>query len=387
MSRVVDTVEATDQYTVRITTKRPYASTLQVLGGYWHAIVPQEAVEAFGGNLSKQALGSGPFMLERFAQESGATLRRNPNYYKSGQPYLDGFELSVITDPTNLLAQFRTKQLDVNTAPLDAPRWESLQRELDGVQFSKSPGILDPWVGLNLRRSPWTDARARRAFDLAIDRKDMIKRLAFGDGKLNGPIPWGNERWALPQDELEAAYQVDRAEAKALFEAAGVSGLNLTHRVTTALPFGKEVGEILKEQLRDMDIEVTVDVREQNDWIRTVIIDGDFDTCGFAWFPVLDPTVSLRFIDKDDLFSGRMFGFEDANIAALYDRMQSTFEPEARREAMFDLQRAVLQFHGPVLHLFDSYQYNLWWPWVHNWKPENIELNLYSSEHWMSERT
>jgi peptide/nickel transport system substrate-binding protein len=383
MSRIVDRIEALDPYTVRITNKRPYASTMQVLGGYWYAIVAQEAVEAWGG-LSTRALGSGPFTLESFEQESGASLRRNPNYFRTGRPYLERMELPVVSDPTNLLTQFRTRALDVNTAPLDGPRWEALKRELDGVQSARTPGILDPWIGVNLRRAPFNDIRARQALDLLIDRRDMIEKLAFGDGKLNGPIPWGNERWALPQDELEAIYRTDVDEARMLLDAAGVEKRTIMHRVTPALPLGEEIGTMLKEQLRPAGFDVTIDVREQNDWIQTVILEHDFDTCGFAWFPVLDPTVSLRFVDRNDLFSGFMFGFDDPHIGSLYDAVQLQFDFGARREAMWALQRAVLDYHGPVLHTFDSYQYALWWPWVRNWDASNMELNFYSAEHWVS---
>jgi peptide/nickel transport system substrate-binding protein len=383
MARIADRVEALDTHTVRITTKRPYASTMQVLGGFWYAIVAREAVEAWG-DLAKRALGSGPFMLDSFEQETGATLRRNPNYYQPGLPYLDRMELPVVTDTTNLLTQFRTRALDVNTAPLDGPRWNALRKELSGVQSSKTPGILDPWIGINLRRPPFNDIRVRQALDLLIDRRDMISKLAFGDGNLNGPIPWGNERWALPQTELETAYRTDREEAIRLLKAAGIGERKLMHRVTPALPLGEEIGTMLKEQLRPAGLDVQIDVREQNDWIQTVILEHDFDTCGFAWFPVLDPTVSLRFVDRDDLFSGFMFGFDDSHVAELYDKVQLTFEFDQRREAMWELQRAVLAYHGPVLHTFDSYQYGLWWPWVRNWNPANTELNFYSAEHWVS---
>ena len=386
MTRVVDDVSATGPSTVRVRNKRPYAPTMQVLGGYWYGIVPQEAVEAFG-DLTKQSLGSGPFMLESFEQESGAKVKRNPHYYREGLPYLDGIDFAVITDQTNLLSQFRAKALDVNTAPLDIVRWESLRNDLDGVQSEKSPGVLDPWIGINLRRKPFDDLRVRRALDLAIDRQDIIGKLAFGDGKLNGPIPWGNQIWALPQEELAERYKPDVAEAKRLLEAASVGELNLMHRVTPALPYGQQIGEILKEQLRPLAIDLTIDVREQNDWIQTVILEQDFDTCGFAWFPVLDPTVSLRFVDKDDIFSGLMFGFDDPTITSLYVKAQAEFDVETRKLALWDLQRAVLDFHGPVLHTFDSYVYALWWPWVRNWDTSNLELSFYSAEEWIAPRS
>jgi hypothetical protein len=121
---------------------------------------------------------------------------------------------------------------------------------LGGLRFAETPGILDPWVGVNLRRQPWSDIRVRRALDLVIDRKQMIRNLAFGAGKLNGPIPWGNERWALPQAELEERYKVDKAEARRLFEAAGVTAGHYPPRDDG--PAARQgIGEFLKEQLAE----------------------------------------------------------------------------------------------------------------------------------------
>jgi peptide/nickel transport system substrate-binding protein len=274
----------------------------------------------------------------------------------------------------------------VNTAPLDAPRFEALQDELDGVMYSKSSGILDPWIGMNAGRPPFNDPRVRQAVDLAINRQAMIRQIAFGDGKLNGPIPWGNEFWALSQEELAATYVHDVGEARRLLNAAGISNASIGHVITTALPLGREVGQTFKEQMKEIGIEVNIEVLEQNAFIERVFQKQQFDTCGFDWFPVLDPTVSLRFVDKDDLFA-RVFSFNEPGIAPLYEATQSTFELDARKAAMDELQRAVLKAHGPVLHLFDPYQYNLWWPWVHEWRPENTELNGYNNDIWLSDRT
>jgi hypothetical protein len=96
--------------------------------------------------------------------------------------------------------------------------------------------------------------------------------------------------------------------------------------------------------------------------------------------------VSLRFIDRDDIFSRLMFGFDDEHITQLYLRAQAEFDVEARKLALWDLQRAVLDFHGPVLHTFDSYIYALWWPWVRNYDPDNLELAFYSAEEWFAPR-
>ena len=72
------------------------------------------------------------------------------------------------------------------------------------------------------------DVRVREALDISIDRDAMIDKLAFGEGKVCGPVSWGLEFWSLPQDELRERYKRDVAKARQLLEAAGATDLTLS---------------------------------------------------------------------------------------------------------------------------------------------------------------
>jgi hypothetical protein len=59
-------------------------------------------------------------------------FKRNPNYYRDGQPYVDGVEWLVINDDSTGLAMYRTGQLDCGPGI----NWAVRQQDLEA--FKKS---------------------------------------------------------------------------------------------------------------------------------------------------------------------------------------------------------------------------------------------------------
>src|SRR5436190_2069223 len=108
----VDRIEVVDRYTVKFVFKEPYVWFLSVLAypqSMW--IVAPEVVQQFG-DLKKpeNAIGTGPFILERYEPSVKSVFKRNPDYYRDGQPYVDGVEWLVIPDESTGLAMYRTGQ-------------------------------------------------------------------------------------------------------------------------------------------------------------------------------------------------------------------------------------------------------------------------------------
>jgi peptide/nickel transport system substrate-binding protein len=52
------------------------------------------------------------------------TLKKNPNYWQSGKPYLDGIEIKIFSDPQSMVSQLEGGGIDVAIGPLirDAKR-------------------------------------------------------------------------------------------------------------------------------------------------------------------------------------------------------------------------------------------------------------------------
>src|SRR5262249_39782889 len=76
----VDTIEAPDPQTVKITMKTPFAPFLNALAQPQPgSIVPREEVEKQGGTLNQQAVSTGPFSLKKVGPTTKGTYERNAN--------------------------------------------------------------------------------------------------------------------------------------------------------------------------------------------------------------------------------------------------------------------------------------------------------------------
>ena len=57
-----------------------------------------------------QPVGTGPFTFVEWVQGDHITLKKNPNYWQSGKPYLDGIEIKIFTDPQSMVVAARGRR-------------------------------------------------------------------------------------------------------------------------------------------------------------------------------------------------------------------------------------------------------------------------------------
>src|SRR5712691_10099083 len=134
MLEPVERIEVVDRYTVKFVLKEPFVwlpTRLADSSGMW--IIAPEVVEKFG-DLKKpeSAIGTGPFLLERYEPNVKTVFKRNPDYFLPGQPYIDGVEWLVLTDPSAGLAMYRTGQLDCGPEGF----WAVRQHDLEALKQS-----------------------------------------------------------------------------------------------------------------------------------------------------------------------------------------------------------------------------------------------------------
>src|SRR5207247_1334463 len=149
-------------------------------------------------------IGCGPFVLSRYEPGVKALFVRNPNYYRSGLPYLDRVDWLFIRERATQLSLFRAGQVDL-------PSHDSRIPAAEAAAFSQhSPGYpVAHWDSLVVRslalrsdRPPLGDARVRRALSLAIDRKQWVSEYPDGQGVEDpGPVPAAMREWKLAARE------------------------------------------------------------------------------------------------------------------------------------------------------------------------------------------
>jgi peptide/nickel transport system substrate-binding protein len=375
-----DKYEAPDARTFTLRTTQPYGYMLMTLGSPLTAIIPREAIDEFG-DLESNVLGSGPFMLDRFGRDEGIDIVRNPTYYRPEIPYIDGISTKVMPDDSSIQAAFRSGNLDVynasNKLKADAVR------DVGGVTIqsylSRSYAVLD----LNAaRQEAFKDPRVREAIDLATDRKEMIDKLHFGGAELAGPVGplWDS---SLPADEIEAAYTRDVQKAKQLLAEADMEDLSFKLSFAT-IGNSADLASIIQQNLAEIGVRVELQPGELGAWLAN-LLSGNFEATSYSHLPYLSDDIQLQShhtygFGRTD---GGYRGVEDDEVDGLLDQIHEAIDEEDRIELARDVQRKILDRHGPVLVLYEPYGYWCARDYVKGYTPTAYGFGLYKYDYWI----
>jgi peptide/nickel transport system substrate-binding protein len=374
-----DRYEATDARTFTEITKKPYGYFLMDLGSPLTAIMAVEAVDQFG-DLKNNVAGSGPYTLKSYSANEALEMLRNPTYYHD-YPYVDGFNLKVYTDDSSAQAAFRAGQLDAYNATTK-PKADNVSN-VKGVSIQKFLDRTYTVFMMNAVKEPrFKDERVREAVDLALDRKQMIDKLCFGDGELAGPVPplW---QAALPAEEIEAAYKRDVTKAKQLLSAAGYSDL------TFDLSFGSyadnpDRAAIIKSNLADAGITVNLQSADVGTWLSS-LTSNDFVSTTFSHLRYLSDYIQINWPHSHGWAQTDIgyTGVDDPEVDAMIEKIDGTINDQERIKLEQDVQRLVLKRHGPTLTLYEPYGYWAAYDYIKGYTPTSYGFGLYKYDYWI----
>ena len=129
----IESITATDKWTVTIRTLPGKTGEVWEAAVGWSRIVPRDAVEFYGDlNDWENTIGTGPFILTDYIDQSSVTFERNANYWmkdplrpQNQLPYVDGVKWLIIPDLSTRLAALRTAKVDMLEGTLGAGiSWE-----------------------------------------------------------------------------------------------------------------------------------------------------------------------------------------------------------------------------------------------------------------------
>jgi peptide/nickel transport system substrate-binding protein len=279
----VKRVTTPDRHTVQFELSAPFSPFIANLAATTMYIYAKEAGKAAADGSRDYTsvdtvVGTGPFTLEEYREKQRLVFKRNPNYFETGKPYLDGVEVYVLGDASSQLAAMRSGRIDLmaSTSGAALPHFLAGEaRSIAGasVMTNKVFQTSENIVG-RLDMKPWNDVRVRRAVSMAIDR-DAYRKVIYPEGAeaYSGPIP-ATSRYAVAFDALgESArwYRYDVAAAKKLLAEAGYPG-GFKTKLTTTSGYGPDYlsrTELLKDMLSKIGIDASIAVQEYPVWIAS----------------------------------------------------------------------------------------------------------------------
>ena len=343
----VDSIEATDANTVRIKTKRPYAALMHLLGSPWTVIVSPEQVAKDGETL-KNLVGTGPYLATKLEIGTEFVFERNPDYWDAGKPYLDKFQFLNIQGVASQLAAFRAGQ--THYADPGADLIDKFRSENPDAREWTGPRVGIGILAFNGKKAPFTDPRVRQAIANAVDIEGWLAVLVKSDGEQTGPMYGGYKHWALAQDKLLYRKR-DIQKAKQLLEAAGQGAGFKTNTITLASATYQGQAVQLKEDLRELNIEVDIQVIPTPDLVRRAFTEKDFEMMSGQDFSADDPDVlGDRYISTSPQ---NYTSYANTQVDTWFSEQSQTMNYEQRRAKVDQIQQKLME-EVPALFTFIS---------------------------------
>ena len=179
------------------------------------------------GTWQKNPVGTGPFMMTKLTPKQGATFVKNPKYWQTGKPYLDGVAVTFI-DETQ--AEALALQAGSSDAMLTTPVQGAQALFSDpSVKVLTTPSTQSRFLHMRVDTAPFTNKAVRQALAYTIDRPALVNALFKGKATV------GNDNVFSPLYPLSPKTIPQRtqdiAKAKQLLATAGFANgltMNLT---------------------------------------------------------------------------------------------------------------------------------------------------------------
>ncbi len=269
--REVEGLRATGRYELEIRLNEFYGQLQWVLAMPYMVVVPREAVETYGAEVSNHPVGTGPYVLERAQVNYRYAYRRNPGWQEHGRieripddadtpdagrplPLTDRVVDLIIDDASTAWLMFLSGQLD--RTGVARAQWESVVRQDGtlnpelagmGIRITHAPRMWTGYYAFNMDDPVLGPNRALRqamccAFDGEKWKQFMQGRISVADCVIPPGVGGHDEAGG-------AQYPFDLERARRLMEEAGYPG-GIDPATGRRLQLTLEIGNATDEEAR-----------------------------------------------------------------------------------------------------------------------------------------
>lgn len=293
--RVIESVDAVDEYTVAITTDGPFASLPSLLTYAPMGMNSPTQVQKLGNEDYHTApMGTGPFRFVHHIKGEEVLLEANEDYW-GGAPDLDAIAMRPIPDTSARLVALEAGDVHVayHVPPRDAQRYTD-DPSL-GIDVLTPPPQRVILVGMNTQWGPLQDVKVRQALNYAVDQAAIAEGIFVGLAEpTDSVLPPASLCYESTKDY---AYDPDRAR-DLLAEAGHPDGFDVTlHYGPGRYLLDTEVVEAVQSYLGEVGVDVEVIELEWAAFIGKMsdpLEESEIQMFFIGWgLPTLDPDLGL----------------------------------------------------------------------------------------------
>jgi peptide/nickel transport system substrate-binding protein len=297
---LLEAIETPDPHTVKLHFTKPYPFLRVAFTGSTGraaTILNPRAVKEKGKAYGRSPVGTGPFKFVEWKEGDYILLEKNPNYWETDAaggklPYLDKVMIKIIIEPSTLVAALKTGEVDlINNV---APQFVGDLRKDQKLTALSAVGGNWRCLHFNLAKEPFNDKALRKAVAFAIDRKEILDKVEFGEGIVaHGPVspPMGGFYDPAFETGKNGQYH-DPEQAKTWIKQAKYDGREVLFLSVNSGTFPRQA-EMIQAQLAKIGVKARIELADFPTFRRRWLQERQWDMVQIQWDADLDPDETL----------------------------------------------------------------------------------------------
>jgi peptide/nickel transport system substrate-binding protein len=349
-----------DDRTLRLNLKHADSTIGDQLGQYYNGIVP------VGYTRAATQIGTGPYKVQSFTAGQQSVHVRNPNYWRSGQPYFDQVTVIDFPDPSAQVNALLGGQLDAIT---DIPFAQiSVVKAHNNLAVLESQG--GGWLPLCMAidMEPFTDVRVRQAFRLMANREQILQQVLSGHGRVANDL---YSPFDSAYDSSQPQRHQDIPKAMSLLKAAGKERLVVDLHTTDGAAGMVDVAKVFANQAKAAGVTVNLKIDPNYYGDQYLKLPFSVDFWGTRNYLSQVANGSLPTAPYNECH----WPPKDSNYLSLYQQALAEVDAGKRRDIIHQMQKLEYEQGGYIIPFFnnlvDAYSTK-----VQGFKPSKGTLNL-----------
>jgi peptide/nickel transport system substrate-binding protein len=340
---MVEGIEVVDDLTVDLKVSDESVPLVANLSHCGASIVSKnhvESLEAEGGSIDDDPVGTGPYIYENWIVGMEWSVRKNDNYFNADRAALnDGFTMRTIPEHNAQVIALKNGEIDLSVLlrPNNIKEIES-DPNLEVVNFMV---VETTFAAFNCMKEPFDDIRVRRALNHAVNRDDIIQVYLYGRGK---PNYTGISVAAVGYTDDVTKYEYDPDKAKALLAEAGYpDGFSFNLLVCTE--YYAPAATVWQAALKEIGVDMSIEILEVGAYYDALGI-GEHEVGLSGWYAEADPngTYDAWFNSKYAGQGGNNFAcFKSPEVDELLHLGKVTKDTAQRLEYYYEIARVTTE--------------------------------------------
>ena len=351
-NRCILTVEAVDNYTVKIVTDGPSATQLYDLCHHANAILPKKLLDN-GNDFNENPIGSGPFQFVEWKRGDSVEFKAFEDYF-GGAPAIKSMTWKIIPEGSSRTIALEAGEVDmiIEVEAMDVERIESS----DEFTLLKHDSTNINWLMLNNEKPGLDNQNVRHAINSAINRDDIIAAALNG---IATPVYSASPMGMLGSTD-EGADTYDVKKAKEYMDASGVDPASVEMSIICSNDTKKRAAEVIQANLSEIGINCEIESMDLATYLSATA-DGNYTASIGGYSPSDMVSYLVGVYHSKSIGGANTTRLNDPEVDALIDQAAATVDPEARevvlKQATVRLNELCSQatlYQSVLLRAYDS---------------------------------